>query len=146
MRNINYTILIIALILGIENHVLAGPAGLPKHIGDNDIVLHFDQPQIPISHYKFEQKDELKPAPNDFKLIEAAFMSNNIGERWAIVTIENTSSGRRLLKNDHIIATLANGEQTKAFDLNDTFEGGEVLTKAIHFGDHKFPIVQVKMR
>lgn len=132
--------------LGISNLALAEPVGLHRHIEDKDIILHFDQPPAPINQFKFKQSDRLKPTRNNFRLIEAMFMSNNIGERWAIVTIENTSSGKRFLKNDHIIATLANGEQSQAFGLDDTFEGGEVLTKTIHFGDHKFPIVQVQFK
>jgi len=136
--------MLVPLIIGVVNIAWADSVR-PKHIEDKDIVLHFDQPQVPINQLRFEKSDRLKPTPNDFRLIEVAFMSNNIGERWVIVTIENTSSGKRLLKNDHIIATLANGEQSQAFGVDDTLEGGEILTKAVHFGDHKFPIVQVQL-
>ena len=71
-------------------------------------------------------------------------MSNNNGERWAIVTVENRSTGRRFFRNENIVATFANGKQSKAIGLDESIEGGERLTKAIFFGFHKFPIVRVE--
>lgn len=88
--------------------------------------------------------DNVEPLANDFRLIEVAFMSNNTDERWAIVTPQNTSSGKWLFKNDHIVATFSNGGQSRAFDLVETLDGGENLTNAVHFGTHKIPVIQVR--
>ena len=114
--------------------------------GIEDITLHFDQPQGKLTHINFRQKEVIKPVPNDFELIETAFMSNNIGDRYAIVTIENTSPGQRLFRNKHIVATFANGRQSIAHSLDEILKGGERLTKTIFFGSHSFPIVRVQLK
>lgn len=110
-----------------------------------DRALHFDQPQSPLNSLNFKHDNELRPSPNDFRLIEAYFLSNNIGERWAVITIENTSPGKRFLKNEFIIATFANGNQTTGFNLNETLKSNERLTKSVFFGIHQFPVVNIKM-
>ena len=110
-------------------------------IGDK--VLHFDQPQAPLTALNFKHDNELKPDSNDFHIIEASYLSNDLGERWAFVTIENQSSGQRLLKNKEIVATFVDGFQSYAHNLNITLKGNEHLTKAIYFGIHRFPIVSV---
>ena len=108
-------------------------------------ILHFDQPQIPLSSLKFKYDHELKPSPNDFRIIEVSYLSNKMGERWAIVTFENTSSGRRSLKNESIVATFANGTQSNARNLNESLKGHERLSKSVYFGIHRFPIVSVNV-
>ena len=114
--------------------------------GIEDIILHFDQPQGKLTHIDFRQKEVIKPVPNDFELIEAIFMSNNIGERYATVTIENTSPGQRIFRSENIVATFANGRQSNAIGLNEILKGRERLTKAIFFGSHRFPIVRVQLK
>lgn len=112
---------------------------------NRDSMLHFDQPQAPITSLEFKQTDPLRPASNDFQIVEASYFSNKLGERWAIVTFENTSTGRRFLKNDAIVATFANGSQAYAQNLDETFKGSERMTKSVFFGIHKFPIVEVRV-
>ncbi|WP_126456949.1 hypothetical protein [Sulfuriflexus mobilis] len=133
------------VLAGATNITLAGQSGLPGNIENEDIILHFDQSRIPIDNLNFRQRNRLKPSKNDFRLVEMSFLSNNIGERWAIVTIKNTSQGRRFFKDDNIIATLADGSQSRASGLDEALEGGELLTRAIYFGIHKFPIVKLEL-
>lgn len=110
-----------------------------------DTALHFDQPQTPLRSLDFKHTDELKPIPNDFRIVEVSYLSNNIGERWAFVTFENTSSGQRLLKNEAIVATFANGIQANSINLDEKLKGNERLSKAVYFGIRQFPIVSVKV-
>jgi len=112
---------------------------------EKDKILHFDQPIYPLTSLSFKHTDELKPTPNDFHILEVSYLSNTIGERWAIVTIENKSNGQRLLKNDAFVATFADGFQSNSYNLNEALRGNERLTKAIYFGIHQFPIVSVTM-
>jgi hypothetical protein len=114
-----------------------------ESISDIDTILHFDQPHPLLNSIEFKFKDELKPKQNDFRLIQASFLSNNIGERWAIVTLENTSLGQRLLKNESIVAIFADGSQGYAHNLDEKLEGKGQLTKAVTFGVHTFPILNV---
>lgn len=117
----------------------------PDENPERDRVLHFDQPQTPLTSLLFKHDDELKPVPNDFRIIEVSYLSNNIGERWAIVTFKNKSAGQRFLKNEAIVATFADGVQVNSLNLSETFKGNERLTKAVFFGIHRFPIVSVQI-
>lgn len=114
-------------------------------LSEADRVLHFDQPHPPISSPYFQQQRELKPMPNDFRIVEASYLSNNIGERWALITFENSSSGQRVLKNESIVATFADGNQSRGYNLNEVIKGNERLTKSVFFGIHQFPIIKVEV-
>ena len=115
-----------------------------EDVAGKERIMQFDQTKV--THPRFRFENELKPKPNGFELREAAFMSNEIGERWAIITVENTSSGRRFLKRENIVATFADGSQVNPSHLDENARGGELLTKTIFFGVRKFPIVKVDVR
>ncbi len=106
-------------------------------------ALHYDLPQPNLTILKFKRTDELLPKAKNIRLIEAVFLSNKRGERWAIVTLENTSTGQRLLTKDSIVATFADGSQSYAWELEERLQGSEVITKSVYFGRHKFPIIKV---
>lgn len=109
-----------------------------------DRNLRFDPPLNPnIKALHFDIKEILNPKPNDFELTEAAPMSNELGERWVLITLFNTASGQRLLKNENIVVTFANGDQSYAKELDETLKAKESLTKAVFFGRHRFPIIRV---
>jgi len=112
---------------------------------DKDKVLHFDQSQAPLKELSFKHKHELKPVANDFRIVEISYLSNDLGERWAIATFENKSAGQRFLKNKSVVATFADGVQTNSFNLNETLKGNERLSKAVFFGVYPFPIVSVQI-
>jgi len=124
---------------------LAPIVAFSNGISVKDRVLHFDQLQTPLKSLNFKHDDELKPVANDFRIIEVAYLSNDIGERWAFVTFENRASGHRLLKNKAIVATFVDGAQAYALNLNETLKENERLTKAVFFGIHPFPIVSVQV-
>lgn len=110
-----------------------------------DTILHFDQPHSLIEPLYFKHDDKLKPVANDFRIVRASYMSNRIGERWAIITFENKSSGQRLLKNEAVVATFADGYQTNAHNLNEIVKGNEQRTISVFFGKQQFPIVAVQV-
>lgn len=110
-----------------------------------DTILYFDQPQSSIEPLYFKHDDELKPVANDFRIVKASYLSNKIGGRWAVVTFENKSSGQRLLKNEAVVATFADGFQTNAHNLNEILKGSEQRTISVFFGNQQFPIVSVKV-
>ena len=67
-------------------------------------------------------------------------MSNDRGERWALVTFMNQASGQRLLTNEVLVAEFADGSERYALNLEAKLEGGETLTRTVFFGYHRFPI------
>ena len=73
-------------------------------------------------------------------------MSNKIGERWVLITVKNSSSGRRLLKSEYIVATFGNAEQANPIDVNESVGSGEVFSKTILFGVNKFPVVILEIQ
>lgn len=110
-------------------------------------VLQFDREYPGGTELRFDRGiREIQPEIGNFSLIEFRFMSNDIGERWALVSVENSSRGERFLKNRHLVATFADGRQTYARNLNDRVGGGERLSKAVFFGHSPFPLVRVEVR
>ncbi|MFL0800109.1 MAG: hypothetical protein K6L80_06670 [Agarilytica sp.] len=110
-----------------------------------DKTLFFDQPSTAIQHQEFNDLDPLKPYKNDFQIVEISHLSNNLGERWTLITFKNTASGQRILKNEHVIATFADGSRSAAINLKATLTAGELLTRTVFFGTHKFPIIKVSV-
>ena len=72
-------------------------------------------------------------------------MSNALGERWVLLTVRNNSTGSRVLKGEHLVATFANDQRRHARSLDKRIAGHTVRTLAISFGQNNFPIVQVEM-
>ena len=124
---------------------LSLPATPVSADGSLDIIrarsLFFDQP-LP-GDFDFDIKDPLIPSENDFEIEQAAFLSNQLGERFALITLLNLSSSQRLLKNETIVVTFANGKQAFAKNLDEVFRGRERQSLAIFFGISQFPIVQI---
>lgn len=81
--------------------------------------------------------------PSDFKLINYVIMSNDIGERWAVLTLTNTSSGSRILEQNHLLGLFADGERKSPLALKYNFEGYETQTITVSFGENKFPILTI---
>ena len=124
------------------NHymVMAGSIPIDEHI------LHFDDVQKDFEELYFPDENKIKPDASVFTIVEKYYMSNGLGERWAVMTIKNTSTGKRLLKNENVIATYANGDQSYAQNLDETLDGNEIVTRAVLFGIHKFPILHIETR
>lgn len=91
----------------------------------------------------FPNDKNLKAKSSDFELVNYVIMSNEIGERWAVLTLTNTSSGNRMLKHDHIMALFADGERKNPLPLKLNFEGKETQSITVSFGENKFPILSV---
>lgn len=107
--------------------------------------LRFDYGPGLLNGLHFDHDNELKPKANDFKILEKAFMSNARGERWAVLTLKNSSSGQRLLKNENIVARFADGSQAYAKNLDEVLSGKQKISMAIFFGMHKFPIIALEL-
>ena len=111
-------------------------------------LLLFDE-NTPLQYtfsFDIDESERLKPRENDFELIHYAPMSNKNGERYVLITVKNTSTGRRFLKSEHIVATFVNEEQINPRDLNESVDGGEVFSKSIFFGVTKFPIIMLEIQ
>lgn len=125
--------------------LLLGLLSIPAF--SQDATLRFDQPQINGNALFFpDDDDDIEPVANDFQLLQALFMSNELGERWALVTLKNTSTGQRFLKNENLVATFADGSQSRARNVQKRFRARENQTVSVFFGVKKFPIVKVEAK
>jgi hypothetical protein len=70
-------------------------------------------------------------------------MSNEIGERWSVITLTNLSTGNRNLEHEYLIALFADGNRTNPLEYKLNFEGKETQTITVSFGEHQFPILSI---
>ena len=105
-----------------------------KDVNEEELLL-FDENIPRFNNFSFDvdESKRLKPKANDFKLLHFAPMSNKIGERWVLITVKNTSSGRRFLKSEYIAATFVNGEQVNPIDLDESVDAWKIVSKTIFF-------------
>lgn len=123
----------------------------PSLQAERATVLQFDPPSafggtVNGEPLNFDRDDPLAPEPSDFEVLAAAPMSNEVGERWALVTVRNTSVGHRILENDQLVAVFADGSRAPARNLGIRLAGGERVTQAVRFGIRKFPIIRLLTR
>lgn len=120
----------------------------PAIAGDfsTDETLIFEQSPSINSPIRFTHESPLIPDNNDFELLHWQFMSNRIGERWAMITIKNTASGQRIFVRKDIVATFANGQQSfPVTEYSEKFQADEVKTLTIYFGERRFPLAFVSI-
>lgn len=91
----------------------------------------------------FPNEDHIHPSNSDFKVVNYTLMSNELGERWAVVTLKNTASGNRIFEKKHLLALFANGDYIHPKTEKHAFEGKEIQTLTLFFGINKFPILKI---
>jgi hypothetical protein len=84
-----------------------------------------------------------KPQVSDFQLVNYVAMSSEVGERWAVVTVRNSSSGGRSFENQHLMAVFADGVRKSPSEFKINFKGNETQTLTVSFGENKFPILSI---
>lgn len=93
--------------------------------------------------FTFPNDKNKRPNVSDFELLHFAPLSSESGERWAVVTLKNTASGRRILSKKDLLALLADGRRIYPLDVSHSFKPGEILSLSIEFGQSHFPIVAI---
>ncbi|WP_366942489.1 hypothetical protein [uncultured Shewanella sp.] len=106
-------------------------------------ALNVDQVSVSASDLSFPNDRNIQPSRSDFFIKNYVLMSNDLGERWALITIKNNSAGRRTLSEKHILALVADGERIFPHDFSHSFKAHETLSITIAFGQNKFPILSV---
>lgn len=94
-------------------------------------------------HLSFPNDRDIKPKESDFKIINYVLMSNELGERWSVITLTNTSSGNRMLEQHHLMALFADGKRRSPLAYKLPFEGNESQSITVSFGESKFPILSL---
>lgn len=112
----------------------------------HDEILTVDEPTPDTVNLEFSDENMLLPKLSEFEVLSYILMSNVSGERWATVTIKNTSPHQRMLDNGHIITIFADGEKRNPMRVSYKFSGKEEVTIVMNFGISKFPILRVEVR
>ncbi len=94
----------------------------------------------------FPNESNIQPEQSDFSVNNFVLMSNDSGERWAVVTLTNMASGQRSLTNKHLMAIVANGQRIAPLEFLQSFRADETLSLTISFGESKFPLLSVYSR
>ena len=113
---------------------------------ENLLFFNENTPKFDKLPFDIDESNRLKPKRNDFELIHFAPMSNKIGERWVLLTVKNTASGRRFLKSEYIVATFANAKQANPIHINESVDPGKIFSKTIFFGVNKFPVIMLEIQ
>ncbi len=106
-------------------------------------ILNVDRSVTGNIQLSFSNDNNIKPKESDFEVLNYVLMSNKIGERYAVITLRNTSSGNRVLENKHLMALFADGNRKIPTELKLNFEGNETQSITASFGGSKFPILTV---
>lgn len=109
-------------------------------------VLMIDQMPDKNVQLAFPNEANIQPKSGDFSVISYVPMSSEDGDRWAIVTLKNTSSGSRILESQYLIGLFADGARRTPLEYKQTLNGGETVSITLAFGRHKFPLLSVIAR
>lgn len=126
--------------------LLCGLAVLLADVQASDDVLMVDQSIDSQVELAFPNDRNIQPRPGNFEVVNYVPMSSETGERWAIVTLKNASSGSRIFESHYLIGLFADGDRREPLAYKQTLEGGEVVSVTLAFGRHKFPLLTVIAR
>jgi hypothetical protein len=94
-------------------------------------------------HLSFANDNNIMPKKGDFEIVNYVLMSNEIGERWSVITLTNLATGNRTLDQDHLLGLFADGSRISPLEYKLNFEGKETQSITVSFGKHKFPILSI---
>jgi hypothetical protein len=106
-------------------------------------VLTVDRTVSKSIQLSFPNDKDIKPKKGDFQVINYVIMSNEVGERWSVITLTNLSSGNREFSHDHLIGLFADGSRLSPLEYKLNFEGQETQSITLSFGVYKFPILSI---
>lgn len=111
-----------------------------------DTALFFDKPIVKTMEFHFEIEKDLYPEQSPFKILDFAFLSNEMGERSALVNLTNTAPAPRSLSPNQIYGLFADGTYRRPTNLSNRIDGGETNSVLIAFGISKTPLVKLIVR
>lgn len=111
----------------------------------NDVLM-IDQSIGTDVKLAFPNERNIQPRSSTFQVVSYVPMSSEQGERWAIVTLKNTSSGSRIFESQYLLGLFADGDRREPETFKQTLSGNEVVSLTLSFGRHKFPLLNVVAR
>ncbi len=117
-----------------------------SHVSAQNDVLMIDQSIGTDVKLAFPNERNIQPRSSAFQVVSYVPMSSEQGERWAIVTLKNTSSGSRIFESQYLLGLFADGDRREPETFKQTLTGNEVVSLTLSFGRHKFPLLNVVAR
>ncbi|QPB86073.1 hypothetical protein CWC22_024055 [Pseudoalteromonas rubra] len=114
-------------------------------IADDLKPYRFDSMQMKLGALFFDRADRMRPAKSDFKVNRSVAMSNDDGHRAVILSLENLSSGRRILEPEQLMVIYADGTalRVNALPKKILLEGYEKRNFTLELGENDYPVVAV---
>ncbi|KAF7782039.1 hypothetical protein PRUB_b1442 [Pseudoalteromonas rubra] len=114
-------------------------------VADDLKPYRFDSMQMNLGALFFDRADRMKPAKSDFKVNRSVAMSNDDGHRAVILSLENLSSGRRILEPEQLMVIYADGTALRVNALPEKIllEGYEKRNFTLELGVNDYPVVAV---
>jgi len=106
-------------------------------------VLSVDRSVEKNIQLSFPNDRNIKPKQSDFEILNYVLMSNELGERWVVVTLTNASTGSREFGHQHLLGLFADGSRMSPLPYKLNFKGQETQSITVSFGVHKFPILSI---
>ncbi|WP_125783869.1 hypothetical protein [Pseudoalteromonas rubra] len=105
----------------------------------------FDTMQMNLDSLLFDRPERIKPAKSDFKVTRSVAMSNDDGYRAVLLSIENLSSGRRILEPEQLMVIYADGaaQLVSALPHKVVLEGYEQRNFTLELGVNDYPVIAV---
>lgn len=131
MKALNYGLAVLTAALGALAHA-------------SDEVLMIDRSVDRSVKLAFPNDANVRARRSEFELINYVLMSSESGERWAIVTLRNMSTGNRFFESEQLLALGADGSRYFPEPQKVSFAGGEVQSVTVQFGKRKFPVLDLQ--
>lgn len=109
-------------------------------------ALFFDKQVAKEMPIQFEIEEDVFPTRSSFEIVDFAFLSNEAGERWALVVAKNTAREPRTFTENQLIGFFASGAHRRPLKLAARIEGGKQETIMIPFGESSMPLVKLMTR
>lgn len=108
-----------------------------------DKTLTFEPTPYQNTKLHCENDNDIFPANNDFDLLNYSIMSSEEGERFAFITLHNTSSGQRIFTQDQLIAILGDCSRKQPLAIEKKFAGDEIISLQVNLGLSRFPVLKL---
>ncbi len=119
----------------------------PSVPSPESLVVSFDAVVIPPAELAFgTDRNALRPSLSEFEIEYRRFLSNDLGERFALVTFSKEKAILRKVSERDIVGVLANGERLYPVRLEGETQIGSRGSIFVYFGKHLFPLVDLETR
>lgn len=121
--------------------------GLFAEPSPETLVVSFDAVVIPQEEIAFgRDRNDLRPSLSEFQIEYRRFLSNELGERFALVTFSKEKAILRKVSERDIVGVLANGERLYPVRLEGETLIGSRGSIFVYFGKQPFPLVDLETR